>query len=255
MRSIEARFAVLLCFSVMLLPGVAEAHAAYESSDPASGSTVSSPPSRVTTDFTEPVVDQSRIEVYDPCGQRVDNSDWIVAADRITVTMSADKQGTYKVHFAVVSSIDGHATEGDFNFDSSGGSACAAETDVSEEEQPSDGGGGSATSGDPAPSSSDEPADDEVRPEATGDSSVDISGRREKPNPPGQRDRPEEASVRGDEVAVELAPSSEVAAERFDNGVPEDIPLSALALAFGISALVGLAGGYIYRGLMGATDY
>lgn len=44
---------------------VAQAHAAYESSDPADGATVSSPPSRVTADFTEPLVARGSRLRYD----------------------------------------------------------------------------------------------------------------------------------------------------------------------------------------------
>ena len=118
---------VLVAWMSLAFLAPAHAHAAYEGSDPADGSTVSSPPSRITADFTERLVDGSRLSVYDPCGDQVDGGDSLVVNDRLTVSMSADKQGTYRVHFAVVSSIDGHPTNGDFTFTSSGGDPCQSE--------------------------------------------------------------------------------------------------------------------------------
>lgn len=124
----------------------AQAHAAYESSEPADGATVASPPSQVNADFTEPLVDGSHLEVYDPCGVRVDNDDSVVTGDRLSVSMSADKEGRYRVRFEVVSAVDGHPTSGEFEFFSSGGSDCRAQ----KEQKPTGGvaGGGSTTSSD-----------------------------------------------------------------------------------------------------------
>lgn len=130
--------------SAAVLP-TALAHAAYESSDPANGSSVSSPPSRITAEFTEPVTEDSRLQVFDPCGTQVDNGDSLIAADRITVTMSGDKQGTYTVNFGVISAVDAHPTNGSFTFTSTSGEFCPGEEPVEEEPAGGGSGGGSAS--------------------------------------------------------------------------------------------------------------
>src|SRR5687768_5482312 len=126
MRRLLGLSVVALSIAAFSVP--AFAHAAYESSDPADGSTVSSPPSRVIADFTERLQPAtSRLSVYDPCGAQVDNGDSLIANDRITVSMSANKQGTYVVRFQAHSDVDGHVTTGEFSFTSSGGSPCPEE--------------------------------------------------------------------------------------------------------------------------------
>ncbi|MBA2725471.1 MAG: copper resistance protein CopC, partial [Actinobacteria bacterium] len=81
---------------LLVLPtSPAFAHAAYKESSPADKSTVSSPPTEVWAEFTEPPAQSSQLEIYDPCGERVDSGSASILAYRMTTTMSSDRQGTY----------------------------------------------------------------------------------------------------------------------------------------------------------------
>ena len=235
-----------LLLSLLLVPA-AHAHAAYESSDPGNGTTVSSPPGRVTAEFTEPVVDDSRLEVYDPCGTRVDNGDSFVAADRITVSMSADKQGTYRVHFSVVSSVDGHPTSGDFDFTSSGGSPCPGE-EPAEEEEP-----------EKPQSPRDDRADDEAMAtddESTGSTDPEDGASRSSRERPDRSEaghqghrRTKDDRVAGRRiVAQDETPETE---ETSTTGIWDGIPMSDFFVALAVATLIGAAGGRIYAGILG----
>ena len=118
------RAALLLAVVVLALPSPAGAHAAYRASDPADEERVASPPASVWAEFTEPVTLDSRLEVYDSCGVRVDGGDSQVTGYRITVSMDGEHAGTHTVTFAVVSAVDGHLTQGSFTFDVTSGEPC-----------------------------------------------------------------------------------------------------------------------------------
>ncbi|MDQ3913717.1 MAG: copper resistance protein CopC [Actinomycetota bacterium] len=145
-RSSKAGSAVAAAFFaaalVLATAPAAWAHAAYKDSTPGDGETVLSPPSQVTAEFTEPITNSSYLEVYDPCGQRVDNGDSQISGYDMSITMSADKAGEYVVEFAA-QSIDTHVTYGSFSFSSSGGSSCSG----ADPEQPGTGGSGGGGSG------------------------------------------------------------------------------------------------------------
>jgi hypothetical protein len=250
-----AALGIGLLLSLFVVPS-AYAHAAYESSDPANESTVSSPPSRVTAEFTEPVVDDSRLEVFDPCGEQVDNGDSLVAADRITVSMSADKQGTYRVHFSVVSSVDGHPTSGDFIFTSSGGAPCPAE-EPAEEEEPSGGGSGGGNEGaggnsEPGSGSAGETGGDQT---GTG-SARRADGRRAIQRSSGDNRGPRSVEDRVKASRVEREPGDVASAPTAISmsgvaGIWEGIDLSQFLIALLVAAVIGAAGGFVYAGIMG----
>lgn len=253
-------FGIGLLLSVLSAPAV-QAHAAYESSDPDNGSTVSSPPSRVIANFTEPLVKESRLEVYDPCGDKVDNGDSLVAGDQITISMSGDKQGRYTVTFDVVSSVDGHPTNGDFAFTSSGGAPCAGAVQQEEEgpsQQPqNDSGGGrggqrSGSSGDSTGSSSG--SSDTSRGSA---SETRDRGR-------GNANKGNVSSTRSDGRAGAAARHRQKArvpniqpvaasAEAERQSALAGIPRATFAVGLVLAALIGAAGGKIYAGIMGWT--
>ena len=243
----------------LLLAGPASAHAAYESSDPANGSTVSSPPSRVIAEFTEPVVQGSTLAVFDPCGQQVDNGDSLVATDRITVTMSGEYTGVYSVSFDVVSAVDGHNTSGNFSFTSTGGDPCPGDEPVQEEPEPAPNAGGndgasddpdSAGGGDSELVASNDPG----RGSASG-------AARQAGDPNRSRNRPLAQAGQGDKgpawwkqaasvANVIGAPSEE---EKNKESVWDGIPMGAFAAGLALSTLIGAAGGKIYAGIMGWT--
>lgn len=249
-RTALASHAVLL-FGILLtiLSGTAGAHAAYEGSEPANGSTVSSPPSRVTADFTEGLTTNSYLAVYDPCGQQVDGSDSLVARDQILVSMSADKSGTYTVRFDVISDVDGHETEGEFTFTSSGGGACPSE-------EPSSGDGGGQTDdrtgGDPDGSRVGGRS-------STGSSATQAGGRDGDGRTQGRDDAERRAQGEaGGRPGGGKAPGSQAAGdEEFQTPSVEEIsiwdgiPLGDFLIALAVSALIGAAGGRIYAGIVG----
>lgn len=252
-----------ILLSIVSTPA-ALAHAAYESSDPANGSSVSSPPSRVTATFTEPVVDGSRLDVYDPCGDKVDNGDSLVAGDQITISMSADKQGRYTVTFDVVSAVDSHNTKGEFGFTSSGGAPCAGAVQE-EEEAPSEqsqggggggGGGGAGTqpdsgSGVSESTDSDASAGSEAGRSGAGGREEAKEGNRQASN--RSADKPSFAARNRPRARVPNIQPIAASAEGQQPNILDGIPLGTFAIGLVLAAVIGAAGGKIYAGIMGWT--
>lgn len=236
---------------VVVTAGPAQAHAAYKDSDPPNKSTVSSPPSSVWAEFTEPVTMDSSLAVTDPCGSRVDNGDSRVSGYRITVTMNGAAAGTYVVSFSVISAVDGHPTRGSFTFTSTGGAACPGE-----EPPPEDPGGGDGASnrggnesrrgpGDSSTGTSDTaaPGDSDNR-AVGGDGSRRRRGHRA--HSPARRAGGRERAVAAPTqpaVALPVAPNPRE---------PEawDLPMDAFIAAIVVAAAIGAVGGRIYAGII-----
>ena len=243
--------------------GTASAHAAYEASDPADGSTVSNPPSRVIAEFTEPVVQGSNLEVYDPCGAKVDNGDSIVASDRITVTMSGDKQGTYTVAFNVVSAVDGHNTSGEFTFTSSGGAACpGAEPEPQPQPNgPSSGGsgGGSEPSSRNRESGTSTPTSPSAPAGGGGTSRTSTSPAANGGGQAGQRQgsqaarqgRPARQAQEGQVREFVQAESGETLPVGAASTGSNDIPLDGVLISLVLATMIGAAGGHVLSGILG----
>lgn len=232
---------------VALAPLPAAAHAAYKDSSPADRSSVSSPPGSVWAEFTEPVSSSSTLEIYDPCGTRVDAGDSSVSGYRITVSMDGSHAGTYEARFSVVSTLDGHSTTGSFTFTSTGGNDCP-------------GSGGGANRG-----------GDGVAKHRTGSSSGSGGGSTEAdsagevqaagaPNPEGPRrkagkkkpgghgqhsGRKKERQRSGKDPA--RRPGTRPLAQR--ETVEPDLPLDWLLISFTISAAIGAVGGRVYASI------
>ncbi|WP_042415664.1 copper resistance CopC/CopD family protein [Streptacidiphilus anmyonensis] len=131
--------AALLALLVALLlggAGVASAHAALLSTDPAQGSVVAVPPTAVTLHFSESVtLEPDALRVFDPSGKRVDtgtaghaSGDASTAQVRIDASAAA-AQGTYTVAWRVISA-DTHPVAGAFTFSIGRSSAPATLTGV-----------------------------------------------------------------------------------------------------------------------------
>ncbi len=94
-------------------------HAELERATPAVGSTVTTAPTQVVLQFSEPIEAAfSRVEVTDSAGQRVDNGDGRPDPNDRThmkVTLKPLAPGTYRVNWYALS-VDTHRTEGDFTF-------------------------------------------------------------------------------------------------------------------------------------------
>lgn len=239
----------LLLVAAALAVGVGapdvQAHAAYKDSSPAHRSTVSSPPEQVWAEFTEPVQSEARLDIFDPCGARVDRGDPTVTGYRVTVAMSGETAGTYRVAFHVVSSLDGHATQGEFVFTSSGGAPC--DGDAGGASRPGERSSGEAAPppaprsarSAPRPASEDAPASEE----RAGGS----RGKKRGPEEGGSKSR----SGRGRRDRREVPARAALAQEDLEGPPAGDIPLDWLLVGFGLSALIGAVAGQIYASILG----
>lgn len=231
---------------VLVLPGAAQAHAAYKSSEPGDRSSVGSPPSRVTAEFTEPLADGSYLQVTDPCGSRVDAGDVSIVGYEMRVSMSGSRSGRYSVFYKALSQLDPHVVEGTFSFTVTSGPACpsAAEDPPASEEDPPEGpaqqdDGSSEERGTVvAQSKSDDGGGDRASGGGNFERSAD-RGRASRPpgRPPG--------SARVPNLA---APDRRDEEQR---SVYDGIPMGSFAVALVLSAVIGAAGGKIYAGIMG----
>lgn len=238
MRPIRIAIAIL---SVLVVPSVAWAHAAYKDSDPKDEATVASPPSSVWAEYTEPLQDGSNLEVYDPCGTRVDNDDTSITAYRMEVTMSADKAGTYSVRWVAASAVDPHVTRGTFTFSVTDGDTCDVATAPEDDGQQR----GNTSRGNNSASSVD-----------TADAGAATTDRRERSQTeraqgPNARER---AGARQNAAAVNdtgLVQAQDTESEVGSDGIWDGIPMDGFALALAIAAAIGAAGGRIYANIMG----
>jgi copper transport protein len=106
---------LLAAVLVILIPGVASAHAAVVSSEPEAGSKVGSAPGVVALRFTEPLnVRLSRAVVTDPAGRQFTGSS--SGGRVIRVPLSTNEPGIYEVEWTTVSTLDGHTLRGSFRF-------------------------------------------------------------------------------------------------------------------------------------------
>ncbi len=237
-----ARIAAAI-LSVVLLPSVAWAHAAYKDSDPKDESIVASPPSSVWAEYTEPLQEGSYLEIYDPCGTRVDGDDTSITAYRMQVSMSSDKAGTYSVRWVAASAVDPHVTRGTFTFSVSEGATC--DVAAGPEEDSTD--DSSDTRRAVNDSSSDAAANDgSTTTRRNGRSGTDVQRRRAAAEKQTTASANESAT---DDEGFVAAQGTERAAG--DGGIWDGIPLDGFALALAIAAAIGAAGGRIYANIMG----
>lgn len=240
------RGVIVASILMTLVPAVAYAHAAYKDSDPKDEATVSSPPSSVWAEYTEPV-QEGYLHIYDPCGVQVDNGSTQVTGYRMTVGMESDRAGTYSVQWKAASAVDPHVTSGTFTFTVTDGQACPGE----EEEEPApeergeqEGRDDSQGSG----NSSGGTAANEGSTSRTG--RVDSGRKKDGAEVKGTRQSRGRAGRSGadDEEQIELVQSAPSNDER---GIWEGIPIGGFLLALTIAAAIGAAGGRIYANIMG----
>ncbi len=238
---------------VLATAPAAWAHAAYKDSTPGDGETVSSPPSQVTAEFTEPITNSSYLEVYDPCGQRVDNGDSQISGYDMSITMSADKAGEYVVEFAA-QSIDTHVTYGSFSFSSSGGSSCSG----ADPEQPGTGGSGGGGSGGGGGGGGTARGGSGPGSMSGGGGAASAGGGGGGGPHAQHRKGPGKAKPRQD-GRDERAAGSRDEAVRFENTgsrTPEpapaawDVPVGAVLMALVLCVMIGAAGGRVYAGIV-----
>jgi copper resistance protein C len=231
------------------------AHAAYKSSNPADGSTVASPPSSVTAEFTEPLTDASSMSVFDPCGNQVDHGDSRPTGYEMTVSMSGDYAGTYTVEFKAQSSLDSHTTSGAFTFTSSGGDPCpGSEPPPEPKTGGGSGGGGGGSSGGGSGGGSVAVED----PVASGGSGAAVAsgsagsrkGARPDGKPSGRTNRRPTQRPSGRSGAETVALQNTGSTQPAEQPAPWDLPLSGVAMAFVLCVMIGAAGGRVYAGIV-----
>jgi copper resistance protein C len=120
-------FAALALAVAAVFPSQAAfAHAELETSNPEANSVVGAAPQVVSLTFGEKLMvmegdkEANQIQVTDGAGTRVDNGDYQVTGEVLTVSLKPDQaDGTYKVTYRVVSE-DGHPIEGVYEFEVNG---------------------------------------------------------------------------------------------------------------------------------------
>src|SRR5207244_3496109 len=116
---IVARLALLVLGGAALLGGVAEAHANYVRSTPASDARLVKPPTEVRVEFSEqPDPKGSELAVLDVAGKCVDKGDLAPSGDPngLRVSLQPIGEGGYLVSWTASSAVDGHTTKGAFAF-------------------------------------------------------------------------------------------------------------------------------------------
>lgn len=218
--------------------GPAFGHASYESSEPPDQGTVSSPPSEVTANFSEPLAEGgSYMDVTDPCGRDV-GGETSITADSMTVQMSGSAKGEYIVRWRANSSIDTHTTTGEFTFTSTGGEPCPREDEeaVVEGGSTKKGGSGDSSRGSTVASGGNE----------TTESGGDRSTSRHRKHGGGVKGNPSGASGDEGDPVVEAAADESMSSSALDG-----IPVAGFVVTLIISALIGAAAGKIYFSLSG----
>ena len=235
---------------VLIVAAPALAHPKVVSTTPADGSTVSQPPGEVEVEFDE-LVENANLEVYDPCGARVDNGSPQVLGTTVTVGMFGDKAGTYTAAWEVIGE-DGHPVRGDWTFTSSGGVPCPGAGGGG-----ANGGGGGSGGGNGGASST-SGAGSAPGTAASGDdgsgsvASAGQDGRtdsddkgRGKNGRHGKKGRHANHHGSGDEPRrVDLA-ADDPTGDR-----DSELPLDWLLISFAIAALIGAAGGAVYASIV-----
>jgi hypothetical protein len=111
------RAAILVAFSlVLVVPGLAAAHAELVRSSPADGDTVEGTPAVITADFSEPVSDGSTIDLVDASGAVVAEGRIHEFNDtRLIIEPDDLSAGEYEVRWQAIAD-DGHIERGTFSF-------------------------------------------------------------------------------------------------------------------------------------------
>ena len=235
------RLLVLVLFALVALPTAAHAHASYKASDPPNRSQVSSAPSSVWAEFTEPLASGSYLQVFDPCGDRVDNGDTEISGYRMSITQGSTHAGNYTVRFRALSTLDPHEVNGSFTFTATGGEPCpGTEQEVEVETETKE-----TTEAD-EDAEQDQPVAIAEEDELEQQESTDAPAGKEK-------ERRETKAKSGGRKGGDQ-PETRVLAqrrERAQRGLLDDIPIGSFAVSLAISALIGAAGGKVYAGIMG----
>ena len=112
-------FAAALLLALVLFPGLAIAHAAFEDASPEPGARLASSPAQITLAFTEPLNHELTTAhlVNSRSGRRVIASIAFTSGTRLVMRPSHPlATGSFQVRWHTVSIRDGHTLEGSFGF-------------------------------------------------------------------------------------------------------------------------------------------
>lgn len=125
-----ARLAAVAAVAVVLASGAAPAWAHGEKvvSTPDDDARVDAPPRRVTLTLTEAPTPDAVLQVADGCGDDV-VADVRVRGETVEASISGGSPGRWRARYEVISAIDGHPTDGRWDFTVRGARDCAAEGD------------------------------------------------------------------------------------------------------------------------------
>ncbi|MGH2753045.1 MAG: copper resistance CopC family protein [Actinomycetota bacterium] len=250
-RSLVRVVPVAAALIVLALPAPALAHPRVVSTTPADGSTVSQPPGEVSVEFDE-LVEGGSLEVYDPCGARVDSGSPQTVGSKVTVGIFADRAGRYTAVWEVIGE-DGHPVRGDWTFTSSGGAACAGSGGGSEGTGKAGGSGGDgvAGSGEGGAGGATAGTDTASGDGSGGAASDDKSGKDADQKRRGKHGRHGKSGGHGNHHdSGEQSRRVNLAADEPSGGDGE-LPLDWLLISFLIAALIGAAGGAVYASIVG----
>ena len=244
--------ATTVMFVAMLLAFIQPAlgHAAYSDSDPGHEETVSSPPSEVWAEFTEPPAPGSTLKIYDECRTKVDNGDSRIEGFRIYITMSSSSSGTFDVDYRVTSAYDTHVTTGDFTFVSSGGDDCAGGDDAPGGSGGSDGSDGSG-GGDGGGSGTDNGGGSGNDGAGSGSNAADGGAGGDNGDRSGGGGGGRGADDESDDAGGGAGPTLARDRDRPEKGLMDGIEWGEFAFALAIAAVIGGAGGKVYAGIVG----
>ncbi len=112
---------------VILAPTGAHAHGDLEGTIPKPGSKLEKPPDHLIINFTEAPTKQSVVTVRDGC--RNDVVEDVAFEDRTAhVFLDAAEPGRWNIEYEVISSSDGHKTDGSYELQVKGKRVCAVRT-------------------------------------------------------------------------------------------------------------------------------
>jgi len=114
-RARRVAVCALAALVVVAVPGVASAHAVLASSQPQAGARLGTAPGVVVLEFTEPLNQKlSRATVTDAAGRAFRGG--VTGGQEIRIPLTTNTPGVYTVEWVSVSTLDGHAVRGSFQF-------------------------------------------------------------------------------------------------------------------------------------------
>lgn len=128
--------AVLFTAALFLLSAVAPsafAHGDEVKTTPKKGSRVNAIPAEVTVSLSEDPTNEAVLKIRDGCGNNA-VADVTVSGDSIVAAIGDAQPGKWTASWRAISSVDGHATDGDFAFTVAGKKDCSPDEPSEESE-------------------------------------------------------------------------------------------------------------------------